>query len=430
MTMPLSITTSFSQDTLPADSPARLLYLLLEFKAGALGTAAPAPVNITMVVDKSDSMCVPILTSEQFDELVQMGSVSETMVDGVPVWHFENVPSNYQLHAPRSIDFVKRALHSALEQITPTDRFALIAFAREAMVVIPNQSGENKRELLQAIDTLDTLPLGNETCMAMGMERGLVQVQAGFSRDFVNRLILLTDGFTRDAPQCRALAHNAAQQGIAISTMGLGVEFNEELLIAIADMSGGNAYFIRDPDEIPAVFRQELSGVQNIALRGLLLKMRFMKGVELRRVHRVKPIISDLGSLPLADRALDLSLGDLAQNSVSALLFEVLVPPRAAGKYQLAHLILEYDIPQLGIERQKLRENLIINYTTDSALPPINPVVMNLAEKLSAFKLQTRALEDAARGDLVGATRKLQAAATRLVNMGEAELAEQMLNEV
>lgn len=425
----LTITTQFSQDTLPANNSARLLYVLIELTAGDVGNGAPLPVNLTMVVDKSDSMCVPILSQDQFDELARLGTVSETMVDGVPVWHFENIPQQYTLDAPRSIDFVKRALHSALEQIAPHDRFALVAFAREAVVVIPNQAGQNKRELLKAIDTLDTLPIGNETYMAFGITRGLEQAQAVLSHEYINRLILLTDGFAQDAPQCRALAQNAAQQGVAVSTMGLGVEFNEELLISIADLTGGEAYFVRNPSEIPQVFRQELASVQKIALRNLLLRMRFMDGVELRRAHRVKPMIFDLGALPLVERGFDLKLGDMARQTSSALMLELVVPPRPEGNYQLAHLVAEYDVPHLGIERQKQRANLIIPYTANHASAPLNPTVMNLAEKLSAFKLQTRALQDAANGDLANATRKLQAAATRLINMGEQNLAQQLLNE-
>jgi len=169
--------------------------------------------------------------------------------------------------------------------------------------------------------------------------------------------------------------------------------------------------------------------VQKIALRNLLLRMRFMDGVELRRAHRVKPMIFDLGALPLVERGFDLKLGDMARQTSSALMLELVVPPRPEGNYQLAHLVAEYDVPHLGIERQKQRANLIIPYTANHAAPPLNPTVMNLAEKLSAFKLQTRALQDAANGDLANATRKLQAAATRLINMGEQNLAQQLLNE-
>jgi hypothetical protein len=54
---------------------------------------------------------------------------------------------------------------------------------------------------------------------------------------------------------------------------------------------------------------------------------------------------------------------------------------------------------------------------------------MNVVERVTAFKLQTRALEDMQRGDIPGATRKLQAAATRLLDMGETELAQTMQDQ-
>ncbi len=429
--MALSITTTLNQDFIPVDASARLLYVLLQIQPGANnGAAAPLPVNIGIVVDNSDSMRIPILSSGQFEELARAGAVSETMVDGVAVWQFQNVPPSYKLDAPRNLDFVKQALRSALERLAPRDQFSLAAFAGQAELLVPLQSGKNKRALLQAIDALDDLKLGNETLMASGMNLGYEQVKRGFSREMVNRMIVLTDGFTLDAPQCQFLAQQAAQTGISISTLGLGVEFNEELLIRIADASGGNAYFIHDPAEIPDAFKQELSGVQNVVLRDVMLKMRLMQGVELKRVHRVKPIIADLGAVPTQDRAFDLALGELGRGGEIALLLELLVPPKPAGQYQLAHYIVEYNQPSAGVFGAKVRQNIVVQYTGDATQTPVNPTVMNIVEKVSAFKLQTRALEDAARGDIAGATQKLQAAATRLLNMGEDDLARAALDEV
>ena len=108
-------------------------------------------------------------------------------------------------------------------------------------------------------------------------------------------MVLLTDGFTADSDECLRQAQKASAAGLTISTVGVGMEFNEELLINIAEMSKGNAYFIQDPQDIPAVFAQELSGVQAIALRNLELKLRLTGGVELRKAYRAKPVIADLG---------------------------------------------------------------------------------------------------------------------------------------
>ncbi len=425
MSNTLSVTAMLNQDAVPANSPVRLAYLLVQIQPGAVSATA-LPVNLGIVVDDSDSMAITMLTEEQINRLRQMGRVTDITVDGVAAMRFENMPPEYQHNAPR--DHVKRALDDVAQRITPRDKYAFIVFAREARVLVRNQSGSNTRALDKAIDEMDKLKLGNETRMASGMQKGIDEVRRGFSREMVNRMIVLTDGFTTDAQQCRTLATQAAQAGISVSTMGLGAEFNEDLLISIADASGGNAYLIHSLDEITKVFEQELAGAQNVILRDLDLKMRFMQGVELRHAYRVKPTIADLGVLPVADRSIDLPLGELNRDGNIALLFELLMPPRAPGSFQLAHIITEYTQPGAGMS-QKDRQDCLIQYTPSPYPVPVNPQVMNLVETISAFKLHTRALEDAARGDVSGATQKLQAAATRLINMGESELAQTALDE-
>jgi len=426
----LTLGTRLSRTTIPTTNQPQLVYVLLEVQPTEdLGTVQ-LPVNISIVVDRSQSMCVPILTDEQFKAMARRGAVREVMVDGIPVWEFRNVPAEIAANAPRSLDFVKAALRSALEQLRPDDRFSLVAFAGRAQVLISNQSGAEKRRLLDAIEQLEGLQLGDDTYMAQGMALGYQEATKALSPEMVNRMIILTDGFTLDHDDCLRQAQQATAQGLSVSTMGLGVEFNEELMITIADMSGGNAYFTHNPQDIPGVFAQELSGAQAIALRNLDLKMRLAKGVELRRAHRIMPVISDLGRVPLLDRSLNIPLGDLERNSTCALLLELIAPPNPPGTYRLAHSVLAYDSPAQGHLGGKVRSDIVVQYADDlQGGTQTDARVMNVVEKVSAHKLQTRALEEVQAGNIAGATVKLRAAATRLLNMGEDELAQAALQE-
>ena len=420
----LTLNWYLSNAYVPVTNQPRLLYLLLEVEAGEqMGTIA-VPVNLSIVVDRSESMCIPTLTEAQFEELARLGAVQEVIADGIPVWRFDNVPLGFMDDCPRNLDFVKIALRTALERLTLDDRFALVAFASEAVTLIRNQSGGKKRKLLKAIEQLDDLELGDDTYMARGMALGFEEAQRGLSPIMVNRMIVLTDGFTLDSERCKELAQQATTAGISISTMGLGADFNEVLLISIAENSGGNAYFAPDPQQVPVAFAQELQGVQSIALRNLELKMRLSAGVELRKAYRVKPIISDLGQVPIFDRSFNLPLGDLEQEAQVSVLLECIVPPRPEGTYRLAQGVLAYDDPAQGLGG-KVRQDVIVQYTSDPNLvSQYDPNVMNLVERVSAFKLQTRALEEAAVGNVGSATKKLKAAATRLLALGEEGLAE------
>jgi Ca-activated chloride channel family protein len=240
----------------------------------------------------------------------------------------------------------------------------------------------------------------------------------------LTRLIVLTDGFTTDPDRCLQLAAQARDSAIAVSTLGIGTEFNERLLTTIADNSSGNGYFAKVPTEIPPAFSQELEAVQSITVRHLVARVRLSAGVELRRAHRVRPAIATLRDVPIDDRLATFDLGDLEADRPPALLLELIVPTRSAGAFRIAQVTLSYDLPGPpgGSSGAQATCEAVLEYTRE-AIPPLNPVVMNTVEKVSAFSLQTRALEDAEAGNVQGATSKLRSAATRLLDMGEVGLA-------
>ena len=103
-------------------------------------------------------------------------------------------------------------------------------------------------------------------------------------------------------------------------------------------------------------------------------------------------------------------------------MYEILLPPRRPGQYRLAHFSLKYETT--GHAESEIALDLAAAFTPGGQPGPGNPRVMNIVEKATTFKLQTRALEASMLGDVANATRNLRAAATRLLNMGETQLAE------
>ena len=83
-----------------------------------------------------------------------------------------------------------------------------------------------------------------------------------------------------------------------------------------------------------------------------------------------------------------------------------------------------------ALVEEKTKADVIVSFTTDPTLTEhTNPYVMNVIEKVTAHKLQTQALDEVAAGNVVRATRKLRAAATRLLELGEDELAQTARDE-
>jgi Ca-activated chloride channel family protein len=85
----------------------------------------------------------------------------------------------------------------------------------------------------------------------------------------------------------------------------------------------------------------------------------------------------------------------------------------------------------LNLQGERTRADVVMTFTADAnQAAQVNAPVMNIVEKVSAFKLQTRALQDLQSGDVSGATQKLQSAVTRLLNQGEVDLAQTMQQEI
>jgi Ca-activated chloride channel family protein len=421
---------------LPATQQRHLVYLLIEIDPGEAEAGEGTPLHLSLVVDSSRSMSVPILTEAQFHQLAAQGMAQRKIVDGVQVWQFQ-VPRGYHVDAPSNMDFTKEALRIVAGRLRPLDRFSLVAFAEDALLMVGNTPGSEEEELVHAVDRLDQIDLGDETFMARGIEMGLKQAaQAGTARA-VNRMIVLTDGYTKDEGDCYRLTRQARQEGIVVSTMGLGMDFNESLLISLADVSGGHAYFVDDPQEIPDAFRRELAGAQSVAWRDLSLSLEMPADVSLRRAHKVRPEIAPIGPEAVdADQGLAvLALGDLeapASGSPGglALLLEWIVPPRPAGTYRLAQVGLRARGANSDEVQEIDAQDVIVRYTERPSLAKQTDLhLMSVIQKVSAFKLQAQAMEDARRGNVVGATKRLRAAGQRLVEMGEEDLGQTMLVE-
>lgn len=411
------------QPLLAARAEAQICYVLLRLRASS---PSRQPVCWGLIADASRSMRIPIISEEQFRALVREGGAQEVLVDGVPVWQLSApVPPQLRDQAPSALDYTARALHSVVERLGGDDRFTLVACAESATLLSASISGNSRDLLVRGIARLMSIRLGERTDLAAGMRMALAELARGrgqASTGSVERIVLLTDGFTEQPDQCLDLAQQAAAAGMTVSTIGLGGEFQEELLTAIADRSGGRAIFLRRPEEIPAAIADELRAARAVTARQVQVQLRMPQRVNLRRVTRIKPSLAPL------ELAADHSiwLGDLEGDVETLLLLEFLAPPApqpVAGetpRLRLARIVVQ-------AQQSVAEHDLIVAYAAEAGAVPGE--VLAAAAWANAVGLQRRALAAAAAGDPATAARLLRATATRLIELDEAELAAAMERE-
>jgi Ca-activated chloride channel family protein len=383
----LNVRCIMSKDALPVTGSEQAVYALVDIKAAG-GTALNAmPANFSLVLDRSGSM------------------------DGEKMEH------------------MKEAAGYVVDHLGDRDLVSVTIFDDQVETLLPCQPALNREEIKAR---LEKVTARGGTQISDGLKAGLEEARKGYAQDRVNRILLLTDGRTwDDEAACLALAEEAGKQGIAITGIGLGDDWNEKLLLQVAGLSRGNSHWIQNPLAILDAFQQEVEGIRSVVATNLRVLARMGPGVRPIKVYATAPMIADVTKTAVSDNTVAVDLGSLDGARGQAVLIEARVPAEKAGRFRLGQVEVTYDIPTEGARGLRLKSDLFVTFTVDAkAAAKVNAEVMNLAEKVTAFKLQTRALTEAEAGNIAAATQKLQAAATVLLNLGEDELARAAEKEI
>ena len=344
------------------------------------------------------------------------------------------LPLNFSLVLDRSgsmygekIDRLRQAVKSLIGQLQPDDYISVVTFNSRTEVIVKATPVQNPGDLQRRIDKLGA---HGGTTMAPAIKAGLDEIAKYMGPDKASRLILLPDGQANGEDDCRRRADEAGNMSVPMIALGLGSDWNDELLMDLGKRSRSlsDARLISRPDQINAIFQDVLTEMKVVA-QNLSFRLLMVQGLEARRIWQVIPLIKDVSFKAIQGRTVTVDLPELSEAG-AAYLIEMLIPPRQPGSYRFAQGEVLYDVPGQGLMQQKESINLMAEITTNPHMAQqVNGRVMNIVEKVTAFKLQTQALSEAEAGNIAGATQKLRAAHTILLDQGEAELAQNALAE-
>jgi Ca-activated chloride channel family protein len=198
----------------------------------------------------------------------------------------EHTPKRLALVVDRSGSMQGKPLREALRcvmhiasHLTPKDQLSLVVYDDQVEVMVPLSEVSSVTAIQQAVDMVHS---GGSTDLFNGWLRGAEQLEGGTTRA-VSRVLLLSDGqanhgetrISHIQPECKAWL----EKGVSTTTVGLGRDFNEDLMIAMADAGSGQQYYGQTAEDLYDSFDQELSLLQAMYLRGIGLKLIPAPGV-------------------------------------------------------------------------------------------------------------------------------------------------------
>ncbi|NES80666.1 MAG: VWA domain-containing protein [Moorea sp. SIO2B7] len=209
----------------------------------------------------------------------------------------------------------------------------------------------------------------------------------------MNRVILLSDGLAnRGQTNPDAIAsdvYGLAQRGVSTTTMGVGRDYNEDLMELMAKSGDGNYYYIESPDQLPDIFQMEMQGIMATIGRNVRLRIEPQGDVELLDVFNDFEV----------NRQGEFQLPNLIMGNPFIVAVRLNVPPIPEAT-PLCYFRLSWDAPE-GEERQKIRESLQLPVVSDSQLEdfPLNREVQEQVTLMISARAKQEAVKKVDRGE-------------------------------
>ena len=178
----------------------------------------------------------------------------------------------------------RQAVLNLLSQLSPQDRFALVSYSGDVRkhFDLLHVTDDNRQRLTNAVSSISA---GGGTNLGAGLQQGLRILSDAPGTGNLGRLILISDGLANegitDPDALGRMASVALQKEFAVSTVGVGNDFNEQLMTAIADRGTGNYYYMENPNAFARVFQQEFQNTRTAVATALEIRVPLPQGVSL-----------------------------------------------------------------------------------------------------------------------------------------------------
>ncbi|CAN5651841.1 hypothetical protein BH11MYX1_BH11MYX1_28780 [soil metagenome] len=229
------------------------------------------------------------------------------------------------------LENAKRAVTSLIDKLAAQDSFAIVTFSdRDELVIAAGTASLDRKRA--ASDAIDRIVASGGTCASCGITRGEHEILQSPELRGVHRMVFISDGQANlgigNRDELVTLAGETAAHGVSISTVGVGLDFDEQTMIRIGETAHGNYYFAKDTAQLGAMFATELAGLRRIIATHVSLLALQEAG---------NPIVSAYGyPLQAIKGGVMVPIADLGAGEARKVVFHGSVTAPQVGSYRLS----------------------------------------------------------------------------------------------
>jgi len=195
------------------------------------------------------------------------------------------------------------------------------------------------------------------------VSKGAGELQKFLNHEKVNRVILLSDGLANVGPsspgELGSLGASLIKDGVSVSTIGLGLDYNEDLMTRLADRSDGNHAFVEKSSDLPRIFKSEFGDILSVVAQDIEITIHLAEGF--RPIRGIGKDVEIHGQTVVA------SLNQIYSTQEKYLLLEVEAPPTASGKsLTLANVEVSYANME-SKNKERLSGTVGVSFTSSEA---------------------------------------------------------------
>ncbi|MGO8672805.1 MAG: VWA domain-containing protein [Capsulimonadaceae bacterium] len=397
------------------------------------------PLNLAFVIDSSATMHHFQFSDDEREYWIGVASSRNELERGKAderdaIYWTGQTLREMQAVARKPMVIVTEALKNLFITLQHSDRVSVIAFADKVHPLFGDQDWTAFPERCsRQLDLLrdQTLPvdIGTGTYMADAVLKAGEYLSRNKTTQSVNRLIIITDGIVQDPMVTLNNISSLQETGYAITTVGVGEEFDEEFLIRVADNSRGEYHYASTADDITECLQNELNALQATSVTDMYMAVRGVNGSVVQEMFMVRPAMSLFDEIFTEEDWLRARIGDVSTTSPLGVLVQFVPANAANGTRNIAEIHITYSYPTAAFGISKGNEKVLITgeFTSDpSMIAKSNPTVIDLVDRFCVYRYEREAQRAQEKGDLATAKEKLGQATKQLRQLGETALADDM----
>ena len=269
----------------------------------------------------------------------------------------------------------KEAVRQALRRLREGDSLSLVTFSDAVRCVLePTEYNSQAGKIVES--ALQEISAGGMTALCGGLELGIEKALAGQRQ--TNLVLLLSDGQANvgetDLEKVGLRGLQARQQSILVSTIGVGADYNEALMVEVATQGGGRFYHVLSASEIAAFLGAELGEVASLAARQAALELDLPAG------GIIMPF-SAAYAVQQQDSRVRILLGDIPSDLELEVPLRLTLPPQSAGSKLSLEGALSYQSPA-GVQLATPLNRVTVRYMDAEQFNQRDGVVAPVVERV------------------------------------------------